>query len=105
MDKLWTPPDQRVAPTVPKKDGGSYFDDELPTKKAHNEMLLKEGARLINHLNQRPDHDVLVSSGEERTKMREVFNWWRREGVINHNPNIRIDYGIPDGQIRIGDGR
>jgi hypothetical protein len=107
-DRLWTPPetfDRRVMPTVRKKEGGSQFDDELETEEVVAKRYAADVAELLVHLNQRPDHIVYVGSDEERTKMREVFNHWKREGVLMHNPDIRIDYGVPDGAIRVGDGR
>ena len=93
-------PSGLFVPGERKKDGGTVFDDELePVAKVYAEAI-KE---MVAHLNERPDHALYVGSAEERTKMREVLNWWMREGHIGHNPNIRIDYGIPEGQIRIGE--
>ena len=111
MPELWTPgkpvevetPQRVVAPTEGKKDGGSYFDDELQTEEAKAAELGRQTRELLVHLNARPDHNVYVSSAEERTKLREVFNWWKREGALLHNPNIRIEYGVPDGQIRVAE--
>ena len=92
---------RRVQPTERKYEGGSVFDDELQTEEAHKEELLKETVRLIDHINARPDHTVYVGSTDERQDMRAVFNDWRKRGFIGHNPNIRIDYGVPEGGIRI----
>jgi len=108
MEELWTPTkthERMVRPTERKADGGSLFDDELETEQSHTEKLQAEMVRLIEHMQQRPDHDVYVGSAVERGKMRNVFNDWKRRGWINHHPNIRIDYGVPDGGIRVGDGR
>ena len=110
MDKLWIPPDtkpyeRRVMPKVRKKEGGSLFDDELETEEVVAKRYAADVAELLVHLNQRPDHIVWVGSESERGKLREVFNHWKREGALMHNPNIRIDYGVADGAIRVGDGR
>ena len=107
-DRLWTPPetfDRRVMPTERKGLGGSYFDDELETEEAVAKRYAEDVKELLVHLNSRPDHTVYVGSDEDRGKMREVFNHWKREGALIHNPNIRIDYGVADGAIRVGDGR
>ncbi len=92
-------------PDKGKAEGGTYFDDELESVAKHREEFNLEMSRLIEHLNQRPDHDILVGSIKDREEMRTVFNAWKRNGVIGHNPNIRIEYGVPDGTIRVGDGR
>lgn len=97
--------ERMVKPTERKKDGGSTFDDELETEASANKKFADEMIRLVEHIQQRPDHTVYVGSADERGKMREVFNDWKRRGWINHNPNIRIDYGVADGAIRVGDGR
>ncbi len=98
---LWTPPSARVKPNVRKDEGGSSFDDELELQARHDEKLKEEATRLVAHLNERPDHTVYVGSTEERSKMRDVFNNWIKFGLIGHNPNIRIDYGIAEGGIRV----
>ena len=108
MDDLWIPTEQkarRVRPNARKLEGGSIFDDELTTEAEVAEAYASATKELLTHLNQRPDHVVYVGSDEERGKMREVFNHWKRQGALLHNPNIRIDYGVPDGALRIGDGR
>jgi hypothetical protein len=92
-------------PTIRKKEGGSQFDDELETEEAVAKRYADDVKELLVHLNQRPDHIVYVGSDEERGKMRDVFNHWKREGALMNNPNIRIDYGVADGAIRVGDGR
>lgn len=99
---LWTPMD---LPTAAKREGGSYFDDEMHTKEETATAMRMDVQRLLNHLNTRPDHTVYVASAESRDQLRKVFNWWKREGALGHNPNIRIDYGIVEGAIRVGDGR
>lgn len=112
--ELWTPGEAKdvvevksaermVLPTAAKKDGGSHFDDELETAANKAAVYAQDVKRLLAHLNTRPDHTVYVSSADERGKLREVFNWWKREGALGHNPNIRIDYGVADGAIRIGE--
>jgi hypothetical protein len=108
MDDLWTPTKQharRVRPDSRKTEGGSIFDDELGTEAEAAQKYGEAVRDLLIHLNQRPDHTVYVGSEEERTKMREVFNVWKMRGVLLHNPNIRIDYGVAEGAIRVGDGR
>ncbi len=106
MDRVEiTSPGGVVLPTAGKKEGGSHFDDELQTAQSKTNEFWEEMARLIDHLNQRPDHDVYVGSAEERGKLRSVFNHWKRQGKLGHNPNIRIDYGVQEGGIRVGDGR
>ena len=94
-----------VLPKAAKAGGGSYFDDELQTRQAHSEEFWVEMNRLVDHVAQRPDHEIFVGSIKDRTQMREVLNHWRRKGMINHNPKSRIDYGVPEGTIRVGDGR
>jgi hypothetical protein len=108
MEELWVPTqthERRVRPEARKLEGGSVFDDELGTEQAAARIYAEAVKELLTHLNQRPDHNVYVGSEDERGKMREVFNHWKKQGVLMHNPNIRIDYGVPDGNIRIGDGR
>ena len=108
-DRLWTPPatpyERRVMPSVRKKEGGSLFDDELETEEAVAKRYAEDVKDLLIHLNQRPDHTVYVGTTEERTQLREVFNHWHREGALLRHPNIRIDYGVAEGGIRVGDGR
>jgi hypothetical protein len=108
MKELWTPTEtheRRVMPTERKKEGGTTFDDELETVEAVAKRYAVETKKLLEHLNQRPDHVVYVGTAEERDKMRAVFNDWKRKGALLRNPNIRIDYGVAEGAIRIGDGR
>ena len=83
-----------------KRDGGTYFDDELENADTVLELATQG---LVNHINERPDHIIYVGSAEEREKMRAVFNHWKKVGRIGENPNIRIDYGIQEGAIRVGD--
>jgi len=116
MPKLWTPGRSKEkvevdvkavmkSPTERKKDGGSYFDDELETQAESDAKFTIQMEELVAHLRARPDHEVYVGGSEERDQLRKVFNHWKQTGVISHNPNIRIDYGVADGAIRIGDGR
>ena len=104
-EELWTPPDARVLPDVGKADGGSYFDDELETKEEHDAKFKAAVVEMVKHLNQRPDHVVFVASADERAKMRAVFNSLKDGGLINHWPTVKIDYGVPDGTIRIDEDR
>lgn len=92
-------------PTERKKDGGTHFDDELQTVDANRKALQAMYVEMVEHLRQRPDHTVFVASAEERDKMRAVFNHMFREKVIRHHPTIKIDYGVPDGTIRILEDR
>ena len=102
-DRLWTPPSAKVKPTEMKKEGGSHFDDEVMDLAMEKAQFAIEVERLIDHLRKRPDHRVYVSSTEERTKMRSVFNLWFQNGTLDYHPDIRIEYGVPDGQIRIAE--
>jgi len=97
--------ERKVKPAERKLEGGSTFDDELESEQLANKRFSDEMIRLVEHIQQRPDHTVYVGSANERGKMREVLNDWKKRGWISHQPNIRIDYGIPDGAIRVGDGR
>ena len=114
MPELWLPgsaqdkvqvqgAEKRMLPSQRKKDGGSYFDDEMETEAEHNERILDNAVELVQHINARPDHKVYVGSIEDRDQMRQVFNWWKREGWIGHNPDIRIEYGVPDGAVRVAE--
>ena len=108
MEKMWLPTqthERRVRPNARKLEGGSIFDDELGPEAERAKAYADAVQELLVHLNQRPDHTVFVGSTEERGKMREVFNHWNRKGVLSHNPDIKIDYGVPDGALRVGDGR
>jgi hypothetical protein len=116
LPELWTPSSverpvevttkERVSlPDKRKPDGGSYFDDELATEAQKANELANEVRDLLSHLNARPDHVVYVGSTKDRDELRQVFNWWKREGAIGHNPNIRIDYGVAEGAIRVGEDR
>ena len=102
MTELWIPPIKQI-PDERKPEGGSYFDDEMQTKEQVAAHLGNQVRELLLHLNERPDHVVYVGSVEQRTKMRAVFNSWNQRGALSHNPDIRIDYGVPDNQIRVGD--
>ena len=93
-------PDGLWLPGVRKAEGGSRFDDELETA---DQVLKNETMKLVANLNERPDHIVYVSSVDERDKMRDILNWFRREKWIDHNPAIKIEYGLPDGAIRTGE--
>lgn len=90
-------------PKERKKDGGTHFDDEMQTKAEVAKAYANKVRELLQHLNARPDHVVYVGSTEERGKMRAVFNSWKAKGALGHNPNIRIDYGIVEGAIRVGE--
>lgn len=104
---MWLPQtvERKERPDLRKKDGGSWFDDELATEEQKANELAMMTRDLMQHLVQRPDHVVYVGGAEERTKMREVFNHWKREGILNHNPTIKIDYGVAEGNIRVGEDR
>jgi len=105
-NELWVPTqahERRVKPTERKWDGGSQFDDEFGLERDAEAKLLAARDELIDHLNKRPDHIVYVASVDEREKMRLVFNSWYQWKVINHNPSIRIDYGVADGAIRVSE--
>ena len=104
-DELWTPPDAKVVPTIGKSEGGTFFDDEMETKEEHDAKFKAAVIELVKHLNQRPDHVVFVGSDDERHKMRTVFNSFKEGGLINHWPTIKIDYGVPDGTIRVDEDR
>ena len=99
---LWTPGGY-VTPDKRKKDGGSYFDDEMQTNSDAYTKLQKQSLEMRRQLNERPDHTVFVASAEAREEMRKVLNFWRSKGEINGVPEIRIDYGVADGEIRIGE--
>lgn len=93
-------PSGLVIPGQRKKEGGSQFDDEL---KPVEQAIKAEAREMAMHLNERPDHIVYVEDDEARIKMRQVFNHWKAEGWIGHNPNIRIEYALSNGAIRIGE--
>ena len=99
MEELWTP--GHVAPTEQKRDGGSHFDDELETRDHRDKTVESEYRDMVEHLNQRPDHKVYVGGTKEREELRQVFNHMFKEGVISRHPDIRIEYGVETGAIRI----
>ena len=103
MEELWTP--KKVVPDIRKDEGGSYFDDEMEDTKTHQQKFREAVIELVKHINARPDHTVFVASADERTKMRVVFNSWREGGLIQSHPTIKIDYGVPDGTIRVDEDR
>jgi len=94
-DGLWLPGER-------KREGGSQFDDELSTADA---QFVTDTKDLVTQINERPDHVVWVASSEDREKMRKVFNHFRSIKAIGRIPTIKIDYGLPDGSIRIGEDR
>ena len=94
-DRLWTPPSAKVKPTVMKKEGGSHFDDEVMDIAIEQATFAIEVERLIDHLRKRPDHKVYVSSTEERTKMREVFNLWFKVSI--HCCQLEFIFSINSG--------
>ena len=116
MSKLWIPgidgandvvevttPERRVLPIERKAEGGSWFDDEMETETEHHKRFQDELNRLMKHLNVRPDHVVYVGSTKDREDLRRFFNHAFSQRAIGHHPNIRIDYGVPDGTIRVGE--
>ena len=108
MDDLWTPyetTERKVRPTERKDEGGSYFDDELGSEQMRAAEYAKQTKELLEHLNQRPDHVVYVGDSETRAQLRTVFNHWHKMGALPYHPNIRIDYGVPEGAIRIDEDR
>ena len=83
-------------------DGSHAFS---ATKEEHDAKFKAAVVEMVKHLNQRPDHVVFVASADERAKMRAVFNSLKDGGLINHWPTVKIDYGVPDGTIRIDEDR
>ncbi len=100
-DRLWTP--QKVMPDQRHKEGGSMFDDQMENTEDLQKRVAQDMATLIDHLQKRPDHTVYVGSSEDRDKLRQVFNHWYMNGVLTHHPHIRIEYGVPDGAIRLAE--
>jgi alkylhydroperoxidase family enzyme len=88
---LWLPGER-------KRDGGTWFDDELDTEQR---ALVNATAELVRHINQRPDHVVYVSSTSDREKMRAVFDWMLNDKLIGRKPKIKIEYGLRDGEVRV----
>jgi len=101
--RLWTPP--KVLPTERKRDGGSYFDDEMSDTEVERKQFLDMATDMVEHIRQRPDHTIYVGGVEDRTKMRQVLNHFYTKGLITTRPRIKIDYGVPDGTIRIDEDR
>jgi hypothetical protein len=112
--ELWTPGKatdkvavnptvQKVVPEIGKAEGGSYFDDEMDDRSRLEARIEQDAADLRAHINARPDHVVYVSSVEDRAKMRAAFNVWHRHGLLNHNPTIKIEYGVVEGGIRVAE--
>ena len=99
MSELWTP--GHVAPTERKYEGGSHFDDELETTAHRKKTIQSEYNTMVEHLNQRPDHKVYVGGTQEREELRQVFNHMVSQKVLNRHPDIRIEYGVESGAIRI----
>ncbi len=91
MSGLWLPGER-------KRDGGTYFDDELTTAQR---ALVDETVDLVNHINQRPDHVLYVSSTGDREKMRAVIDWMLKDKLIGRKPKIKIEYGLRDGEVRM----
>ena len=102
MQELWTPP-RKVTPDKRHAEGGSMFDDQMENVMDVKKRVAQDMARLVDHLQQRPDHTVYVGGAEDRMKLRAVFNSWYMNGMLNHHPNIRIEYGVPDGAIRVAE--
>ena len=102
MPDLWTPAGM-VSPDVRKEEGGTYFDDELETKHDQYTKYQLESLAIRAQLNERPDHTVFVASVEARQELRKVFNFWFSKKEMGHHPTIEIDYGLPDGEMRIGE--
>jgi len=98
-DRIWTPP--KVVPKERKRDGGSYFDDEMVDTRTHEEKFKAAVLELIKEVNQHPDKVVFVASDDERHKMRAVFNSFKEAGMVQHWPTIKIDYGVPEGTLRV----
>ena len=85
-------------PGTAKRDGGTWFDDELePAQRA----LVKATAELVAHINERPDHVVYVASQADREKMRRVLDWFVDDGMIGRKPQVKIEYGLKDGTVRV----
>jgi hypothetical protein len=98
IKRMWLPPSA-------KREGGSYFDDEMETVHEHATHAQRQSLDMRSHLNARPDHVIKVPSVEAREEMRKVLNFWFGNGEIGHHPSIEIDYGVPDGEVRIEESR
>jgi len=85
-----------------KAEGGSQFDDELSTADA---QFVKDTKSLVEQINEREDHVVFVGSVEDRDKMRQVMNHFLNIKAIGRNVTIKIDYGIPEGGVRVREDR
>ena len=68
-------------------------------------MFVRETKDLVDQINEREDHVVFVASTEERDKMRQVMNHFLKIKAIGRNVTIKIDYGISEGGVRIGEDR
>ncbi len=102
MVEVYQPPKMWLPPTA-KREGGSQFDDELETAESKEAEVAKGMAEMLGHLQARPDHKIYVSSTGDREKMRAVCNWWFRDGYLKFHPDIKIEYGVPEGSIRIAE--
>ena len=95
-------PEGMWLPGERKADGGSRFDDELETK---DEVFVRETVDLVAQINEHHDNVVFVGSTEERDQMRKVMNHFLAIKAIGRNVTIKLDYGIPEGGVRIGEDR
>ncbi len=112
--ELWTPGratdvveveriGRKTVPTLRKNEGGSYFDDEMDDEQMVAKAYALQVKMLLEHQNERPDHNVYVGSTTDRENIRQVFNYWVSQGALKKHPNIRLDYGVADGAIRVGE--
>ena len=57
IKRMWLPPSA-------KRDGGTYFDDEMETVDQHYTRAQRQSLDMRAHLNARPDHVIKVPSAE-----------------------------------------
>ena len=92
--KLWLPDHQ-------KRDGGSYFDDELPDKDPDQVRSEQNSLNIREELRARPGVAIFVGNHDDATEMRKVLSYWMERREIVHVVPVIVDSTVPPQTIRI----
>lgn len=85
-----------------KKDGGSWFDDEIAALPDHTPEAELNSLAMQAELNKRPGVAVFVSGQNEKIKMQSVLVLWERYKMIHFPVRTVIDSSLKPGSVRVG---
>ena len=85
-------------PTVRKKEGGSWFDDDtVPNLPSASELA---SLAIRQELNSRPGTDVHVNP-EDVEGMASVVLLWRRYKLVSEDTQVYADSRLKPGKVQI----